>query len=43
VLAYVDAVDALGRLMVRVCAVALDLHPDYFDAAFARSQFSFRP
>ena len=42
VLAYTDAVDALGRRMVRVCAVALDLPADYFDAAFAESQFSFR-
>ena len=42
VLAYTAAVDALGRRMVRVCAVALDLPPDYFDAAFAESQFSFR-
>jgi len=42
VLAYTDAVDALGRRMVRVCAVALGLPPDHFDAAFAESQFSFR-
>jgi isopenicillin N synthase-like dioxygenase len=42
VLGYTDAVDALGRRMVRVCAAALDLPPDYFDAAFAESQFSFR-
>jgi len=42
VLAYTAAVDALGRRMVRVCAVALGLPPDYFDAAFAESQFSFR-
>jgi isopenicillin N synthase-like dioxygenase len=42
VLAYTEAVDALGRRMVRVCAVALDLPADYFDAAFAESQFSFR-
>jgi len=42
VLAYTGAVDALGRRLVTVCAVALDLSPDYFDAAFAESQFSFR-
>lgn len=42
VLAYTDAVDALARRVLPVCAVALDLPPDYFDAAFAESQFSFR-
>ena len=42
VLAYTDAVDALGRRLLPVCAVALDLPPGYFDAAFAESQFSFR-
>jgi isopenicillin N synthase-like dioxygenase len=42
VLAYTDAVDALARRVVRVCAVALGLPADYFDAAFAESQFSFR-
>jgi isopenicillin N synthase-like dioxygenase len=42
VLAYTDAVDALGRRVVRICAVALGLPADYFDAAFAESQFSFR-
>ena len=42
VLAYTAAVDALGRRLVPLCAVALDLAPDYFDAAFAESQFSFR-
>ena len=42
VLAYTEAVDALGRRMVRVCAVALGLPADHFDAAFAESQFSFR-
>jgi isopenicillin N synthase-like dioxygenase len=42
VLAYTDAVDALGRRVLPVCAVALDLPPGYFDAAFAESQFSFR-
>src|SRR6267143_4407483 len=42
VLAYTAAVDALGRRLLPVCAVALDLAPDYFDRAFAESQFSFR-
>src|SRR5690242_14616729 len=42
VLAYTGAVDALGRRLVPVCAVALGLPADYFDAAFAESQFSFR-
>jgi isopenicillin N synthase-like dioxygenase len=42
VLAYTDAVDALGRKLMPLCAVALDLRPDVFDAAFAESQFSFR-
>ena len=42
VLAYTDAVDALGRRLMPACAMALDLPPDTFDAAFAESQFSFR-
>jgi isopenicillin N synthase-like dioxygenase len=42
VLAYTEAVDALARRVLPVCAVALDLPPDYFDAAFTESQFSFR-
>lgn len=42
VLAYTDAVDALGRRLLPACAVALELPPDTFDAAFAESQFSFR-
>ncbi|HEX9818662.1 MAG TPA: 2OG-Fe(II) oxygenase family protein [Methylomirabilota bacterium] len=42
VLAYTDAVDALGRRVLPACAVALDLPPGYFDEAFAESQFSFR-
>lgn len=42
VLAYTDAVDALGRRLMPACAVALELPPDSFDAAFAESQFSFR-
>jgi isopenicillin N synthase-like dioxygenase len=42
VLAYTAAVDGLGRRLLPVCAVALGLSPDYFDPAFAESQFSFR-
>src|SRR5712664_346908 len=42
VLAYTDTVDALGRKILPLCARALDLPPDAFDAAFAESQFSFR-
>src|SRR5262247_301328 len=42
VLEYTEAVDALGRRLLPVCAVALDLAPDAFDQAFADSQFSFR-
>jgi isopenicillin N synthase-like dioxygenase len=35
VLRYMGAMEALGRRMVRVYAVALDLPADYFDAMFA--------
>jgi isopenicillin N synthase-like dioxygenase len=42
VLAYTDAVDKLGRQLLPACALALELPPDTFDAAFAESQFSFR-
>src|SRR3989440_12701823 len=35
VLAYTDAVDALGRKLLPLCATALDLPADTFDAAFA--------
>jgi isopenicillin N synthase-like dioxygenase len=42
VLAYTEAVDELGRRLMPACAMALDLPPDTFDAAFAESQFSFR-
>ncbi len=42
VLAYTDAVDALGRRMLSAVALALDMPADTFDAAFAESQFSFR-
>jgi isopenicillin N synthase-like dioxygenase len=41
-LAYIEAVDALGRRLLPACAVALGLSPDHFDGAFAESQFSFR-
>jgi isopenicillin N synthase-like dioxygenase len=42
VLAYTDAMDDLTRRMLPVCATALELPRDYFDAAFTESQFSFR-
>jgi isopenicillin N synthase-like dioxygenase len=42
VLEYTETIDALARRFLPVCAVALSLPPDYFDAAFADSQFSFR-
>ena len=42
VLAYTDAVDALGRRMLPAIALALDMPADTFDTAFAESQFSFR-
>ena len=42
VLAYTDAMDHLSRRVLPVCAVALELAPNAFDAAFAESQFSFR-
>src|SRR5215475_11062033 len=41
-LAYTDAVDAVGRRLLPLCATALDLPTDTFDRAFAESQFSFR-
>jgi isopenicillin N synthase-like dioxygenase len=42
VLAYTNAMDALSARALPVCAAALGLAPDAFDAAFAESQFSFR-
>jgi isopenicillin N synthase-like dioxygenase len=42
VLAYTKAMDELAARLLPVCAVALELEPHYFDAAFAESQFSFR-
>ncbi|MBI1733777.1 MAG: isopenicillin N synthase family oxygenase [Candidatus Rokubacteria bacterium] len=42
VLAYIASVDALARRFLPVCATALDLPADHFDAAFAESQFTFR-
>lgn len=41
-LEYTDAVDAMARSMLPALAESLDLQPDYFDRAFAESQFSFR-
>jgi isopenicillin N synthase-like dioxygenase len=42
VLEYMHAMDALSARVLPVCAGALDLPRDYFDAAFADSQFTFR-
>ena len=42
VIAYTDAMDSFGRRMLPAVAAALDLRPDWFDAAFAQSQFSCR-
>src|SRR6266436_9209416 len=41
VLAYTEAVDTLGRRLLPLCAMALDLPTDTFAGAFAESQFSF--
>ena len=42
VLAYTGAMDDFARRMLPAVAAALDLRPDWFDAAFEESQFSFR-
>ena len=42
VLAYIDALDALGRRLLPACAVALGLPPHHFARAFGESQFTFR-
>jgi isopenicillin N synthase-like dioxygenase len=42
VLAYTDAMDALTRRILPVCAVALDLPSHAFEASFAEGQFTFR-
>jgi isopenicillin N synthase-like dioxygenase len=42
VLSYTEAMDALTARILPVCAAALELPHDYFDAAFTDSQFSFR-
>ena len=42
VLAYTGAMDAFARRLLPAVAAALDLPPDWFDAAFEESQFSFR-
>ncbi len=39
---YTDTVDAMARRMLPALALSLDLAPDFFDGAFAESQFSFR-
>ena len=41
-LAYTETVDALGRRLLPVVALALELPSDTFDVAFAESQISFR-
>ena len=42
VLEYVQVMDDLARRLLPAVAVALDLEPTWFDAAFTDSQFSFR-
>jgi isopenicillin N synthase-like dioxygenase len=42
VLEYVDGMDDLARRFLPAVAVALDLEPSWFDAAFEDSQFTFR-
>ncbi len=42
VLDYVSIMDNLARRFLPAVAVALDLEPSWFDAAFTDSQFSFR-
>nr|MCS5604081.1 isopenicillin N synthase family oxygenase [Alphaproteobacteria bacterium] len=42
ILAYTEAVDALGRRLLPAVALALNLPADTFDPAFEESQFSFR-
>ena len=42
VLAYTDAMDRFACRMLPAVAVALELPPRWFDAAFEESQFSFR-
>ena len=42
VLDYVEAMDGFARRFLPAVATALDLPPDWFDAAFVDSQFTFR-
>jgi len=42
VLAYTETMDAFARRFMRVVAAALDLAPEWFDEAFADSQFTVR-
>ena len=42
VIAYTNAMDAFARRLLPAVAAALGLRPDWFDAAFEESQFSFR-
>ena len=41
-LEYADAMDRFARRMLPALAVALDLPPDWFDAAFQQGQFTLR-
>ncbi|MDE0214766.1 MAG: isopenicillin N synthase family oxygenase [Deltaproteobacteria bacterium] len=42
VVAYLDAMEGLCKRMLPVYATALDLPPDYFDAAFREPQYTLR-
>lgn len=42
VLAYCDAMEGLGRRLLPLYATALDLAPDWFDAAFADAMYTLR-
>ena len=42
VVAYLDAMERLCKRMLPLYAAALDLSPDYFDAAFAEPQYTLR-
>jgi isopenicillin N synthase-like dioxygenase len=42
IIAYCDAMERLCKRMLPAYAMALDLTPDYFDAAFADPQYSLR-
>ncbi|PPR61648.1 MAG: 2-oxoglutarate-dependent ethylene/succinate-forming enzyme [Alphaproteobacteria bacterium MarineAlpha4_Bin2] len=42
ILEYTEAADTMARRLLPALALSLNLHSDYFDAAFTESQFSFR-